>query len=114
MPNALPPSFTSLYRLFLRLSSASVLHYQPAKLNLIARYRPAFEEAAKLTVLVESTGPGKVDPIAVNALRTWHEQSAPEFLSVMFHALTCHPSGQYALVTVEFGTVSRSPPPLDV
>ena len=75
MTSPLPASFTSLYRLFLRLSSASVLHYRPAKLNLIARYRPAFEEAAKLTALVETAGSEKLDPIAVKALRTWHERS---------------------------------------
>ena len=43
----LPPSFTSLYRLFLRTASASVLHHRAATRNLRALWRPLFEGGAK-------------------------------------------------------------------
>jgi hypothetical protein len=41
----LPPSFTSLYRLFLRTSSAAVLHHPAAKIALRKSWRPIFEGA---------------------------------------------------------------------
>ncbi|THH15066.1 hypothetical protein EW146_g5359 [Bondarzewia mesenterica] len=47
-PNALPPTFTSVYRLFLRASSASVLHHKTATRHLRLLWRPTFREAAKV------------------------------------------------------------------
>ncbi|KAI0310106.1 hypothetical protein OF83DRAFT_1071082 [Amylostereum chailletii] len=44
----LPPSFTSLYRLFLRASSASVLHHYAAKRHLRQLWRPTFDAAARV------------------------------------------------------------------
>lgn len=43
---ALPPEFTSLYRLFLRATSATVLHSGPATRGLRRLYRPSFQAAA--------------------------------------------------------------------
>lgn len=43
----LHPSFTSLYRLFLRTVSASVLHQPRAVADLRALWRPVFKDAAK-------------------------------------------------------------------
>jgi hypothetical protein len=45
----LPATFTSLYRLFLRICSASVLHHRPATRNLRQLWRPTFDAAAKVT-----------------------------------------------------------------
>lgn len=42
----LPLSFTSLYRLFLRTSSASVLHHRAATRYVRAQWKPTFREAA--------------------------------------------------------------------
>jgi hypothetical protein len=44
----LPPSFTSLYRLFLRASSASVLHQNAARKQLRRLFRPVFDAAARV------------------------------------------------------------------
>ena len=42
----LPPSFTSSYRLFLRASSASVLHHRAATRYVRILWKPTFREAA--------------------------------------------------------------------
>ena len=44
----LPPSFTSLYRLFLRTSSTSVLHQNAARKQLRQLFRPVFDAAARV------------------------------------------------------------------
>ncbi|KAF9237872.1 hypothetical protein BU15DRAFT_88562 [Melanogaster broomeanus] len=44
----LPPSFTSLYRLVLRATSASVLHHTGARKNFRKLWRPAFDAAAQV------------------------------------------------------------------
>jgi len=49
----LPASFTSLYRLFLRTASAAVLHHRSARINLITRWRPIFDAAARVTKELE-------------------------------------------------------------
>ena len=54
----LPASFTSLYRLFLRTASAAVLHHRPARVNLISRWRPIFDAAAKVTKELEHSPQG--------------------------------------------------------
>ena len=45
----LPPEFKSLYRLFLRTASATVLHHPQATRNLRLLWRPAFDAAARVT-----------------------------------------------------------------
>ncbi|KDR75513.1 hypothetical protein GALMADRAFT_68608 [Galerina marginata CBS 339.88] len=47
--NRLPATFRSLYRLFLRTSSAAVLHQRQARKNLRERWRPIFDVGAKVT-----------------------------------------------------------------
>ena len=44
----LPTSFTSLYRLFLRASSASVLHQNASRKQLRQLFRPVFDAAAQV------------------------------------------------------------------
>ncbi|KAF9047577.1 hypothetical protein BJ165DRAFT_1526869 [Panaeolus papilionaceus] len=46
----LPASFRSLYRLFLRTSTASVLHHPVARVNLRQRWRPIFNQGAEMTL----------------------------------------------------------------
>jgi len=46
--NRLPHSFTSLYRLFLRAGSASVLHQKAARKQLRRLFRPIFDVAARV------------------------------------------------------------------
>lgn len=45
----LPATFRSLYRLFLRTASATVLHHRQARRNLRQRWRPVFDDGAKVT-----------------------------------------------------------------
>ena len=73
----LPASFTSLYRLFLRTASASVLHHRSARLNLITRWRPVFDAAAKVTKELEyspqdSTSTWRQERI--DWLKIWNER----------------------------------------
>ncbi|PCH35723.1 hypothetical protein WOLCODRAFT_140046 [Wolfiporia cocos MD-104 SS10] len=51
----LPPSFTSLYRLFLRTSAVSVLGHRPAFRQLRILWRPCFESAAQVLHRVQRT-----------------------------------------------------------
>lgn len=44
----LPPTFSSLYRLFLRATSASVLDHRPAVRRLRKLWRPSFEGAVRV------------------------------------------------------------------
>lgn len=50
----LPPSFTSLYRLFLRASSAAVLHHRAATRNIRTLWKPTFRDAAVVTRKLQS------------------------------------------------------------
>ena len=68
MQGRLPASFTSLYRLFLRTASASVLHHKTARLNLITRWRPIFNAAAKVTKELEYSSPQD------NSSSTWRQE----------------------------------------
>jgi len=50
----LPRSFTSLYRLFLRASSASVLHHRAATRYVRTLWKPTFREAAVVILKLQS------------------------------------------------------------
>lgn len=50
----LPPSFTSSYRLFLRASSASVLHHRVGTRYIRALWKPTFREAAAVIHKLQS------------------------------------------------------------
>ncbi|KAJ7132996.1 hypothetical protein C8R46DRAFT_1140294 [Mycena filopes] len=52
--SSLPSHFTSLYRLFLRTSSASVLHQKKATTAIRKLWRPVFEDAAKVTTKLQA------------------------------------------------------------
>ena len=51
----LTPKLASLYRIFLRATSTSVLHKDQATKNLRRLYRPAFEAAAKTARSLETS-----------------------------------------------------------
>lgn len=50
----LPPSFTNVYRLFLRTTSASVLNHSSATRNLRKLWKPSFRDAAVTIRALES------------------------------------------------------------
>ncbi|KAH7921026.1 hypothetical protein BV22DRAFT_1020178 [Leucogyrophana mollusca] len=64
----LPPSFTSLYRLLLRASSASVLQKPSATRSLRALWRPTFEHAAQVICALQHN---TENPTERDKLRTW-------------------------------------------
>lgn len=64
----LPASFTSVYRLFLRTCSASVLQHQGAKRNLRHLWRPTFVAAAKI---IRELQVGPQDSTSRNAKEEW-------------------------------------------
>lgn len=91
MQGRLPASFTSLYRLFLRTASASVLHHKTARLNLITRWRPIFNAAAKVTKELEYSNPQ--DSSSSNStwrqeridwLKIWNERGRFFFVLILF------------------------------
>ena len=53
----LPPTFTSLYRLFLRTTSAAVLHHPNSKRNLRRLWRPIFNTAASVIDQIQQDSP---------------------------------------------------------
>jgi len=71
----LPASLTSVYRLCLRASSASVLHHRVAAANLRRLLRPTFDAAANVTKQLQN-GPSNTDEQAqLKAwLNTWEER----------------------------------------
>ncbi|KAF8161739.1 hypothetical protein K438DRAFT_1619017 [Mycena galopus ATCC 62051] len=69
----LPSDFTSLYRLFLRTSSASVLHQSKGAKALRRLWRPAFENAALVTNQLQNTSLSTARRNELELwLRTWH------------------------------------------
>ncbi|KAH9965446.1 hypothetical protein BC827DRAFT_1126452 [Russula dissimulans] len=77
---SLPPSFTSLYRLFLRASSVSVLHHQAATRHVRTLWKPTFREAAVVIHKLQSPTPEK------ERLERWYclwEQSMERTLSLL-------------------------------
>ncbi|KAJ6593212.1 hypothetical protein B0H19DRAFT_14565 [Mycena capillaripes] len=69
----LPPSFTSLYRLFLRTTAASVLHQNKSTKSLRKLWRPAFEDAARVTLQLQSSSLSTAHRNDLEIwLQTWH------------------------------------------
>ncbi|KAJ7721476.1 hypothetical protein B0H16DRAFT_1790679 [Mycena metata] len=71
----LPSHFTSLYRLFLRTSSASVLHQRKASSTLRKLWRPAFEDAARVTTELQSSSLSRLRRNGLELwLQIWHRR----------------------------------------
>jgi len=67
----LPPSFTSLYRLFLRTSSAAVLHHGAATRYVRTLWKPTFREAAVVVHKLQSPTLGTSEK---EQLEKWHSR----------------------------------------
>ncbi|KAG8220449.1 hypothetical protein J3R82DRAFT_3143, partial [Butyriboletus roseoflavus] len=72
----LPPSFTSLYRLFIRASSASVLHQNASRKQLRQLFRPVFDAAAQVVGDLQSNQLSRSERIRREyLLNTFHQRS---------------------------------------
>jgi hypothetical protein len=72
----LPPTFTSLYRLLLRATSASVLHHTSATRGLRQLWRPTFREASKVFRRLNDESCEKTErEKSLEWLRVWERQS---------------------------------------
>ncbi|KAJ4468296.1 hypothetical protein J3R30DRAFT_1696558 [Lentinula aciculospora] len=80
----LPPSFTSLYRLFLRTSSASVLHQSLAVKNIRSLWRPIFADAAHVFKKLQAN---PSDQALQNWLTDW-ETRMDRTLSILYASAT--------------------------
>lgn len=75
--NGLPPSFTSLYRLFLRASSASVLHQNASRKQLRRLFRPVFDAAARVVGDLQSNQLSRSERMNLeHFLNTFNQRSA--------------------------------------
>ncbi|KZT03931.1 uncharacterized protein LAESUDRAFT_738068 [Laetiporus sulphureus 93-53] len=83
MSRNLPPTFTSLYRLFLRSTAASVLYKRPAVKRLRQAWRPVFEGAARIVRRLQD---GPTSESERNKLQRWYslwESRMDETLSLL-------------------------------
>ncbi|KAJ3749179.1 hypothetical protein DFH05DRAFT_1390683 [Lentinula detonsa] len=83
----LPSSFTSLYRLFLRTSSASVLHQSLAVRNIRALWRPIFSDAAHVIEKLQAKPCEREQELLRNWLRNWETQM-DRTLSLLYASAT--------------------------
>ncbi|KAJ7099358.1 hypothetical protein B0H15DRAFT_543879 [Mycena belliarum] len=71
----LPADFTSFYRLFLRTSSASVLHQPRAVKSLRKLWRPTFDDAARTTARLQTDELSALDRSDMETwLKIWHRR----------------------------------------
>jgi hypothetical protein len=68
MTTRLPSTFTSLFRLFLRTTSATVLHHTAAKHSLRKLWRPSFTQAARVIRQLENVA---MDASERDKLQIW-------------------------------------------
>lgn len=81
--SALPSSFTSLYRLFLRTASASVLHHPPAVRHIRRLWRPFFEDGAQAAHLLARSDGASPEFMRVRQwYNTFEQRSTPPCSSV--------------------------------
>ncbi|KAF8504646.1 hypothetical protein F5888DRAFT_1799329 [Russula emetica] len=79
----LPPSFTSSYRLFLRASSASVLHHRVATRYVRTLWKPTFREAAVVIHKLQSPTLGISEKEQLEKWRCLWELSIDRTLSLL-------------------------------
>lgn len=110
----LPASFTSLYRLFLRASSASVLHQNAARKQLRSLYRPLFDAAAQVVKDLQSNHFSHLERMRRERfLNTFQQRSALTVYSLLTSCLTCL-SGRYFESSAQLCAVSRDPSSSDL
>ncbi|KAF8507747.1 hypothetical protein JB92DRAFT_2958263 [Gautieria morchelliformis] len=73
-PIRLSSQLTSTYRLFLRATSAAVLHHPTATRNIRKLYRPIFDEAANVDVQVKTTRDPQKTKLLEQWLVTWNKR----------------------------------------
>ncbi|KAK1226595.1 hypothetical protein PQX77_010435 [Marasmius sp. AFHP31] len=81
----LPPTLTSVYRLFLRTASASVLHHRIATRNLRQLWRPVFEDAAQVVKKMGKAKDGQERRDLENWLGQW-EKRMDNTLSILYNS----------------------------
>ncbi len=79
----LPPSFTSLYRLFLRVSSASVLHHRAATRYVRTLWKPTFREAAVVIHELQSPTLGISEKEKLERWRSLWELSSESHVDIL-------------------------------
>ncbi|KAJ7503192.1 hypothetical protein B0H11DRAFT_1988210 [Mycena galericulata] len=102
---SLPPSFTSLYRLFLRTAAASVLHQARATKALRKLWRPPFEDAAYVTARLQNDSLSSTNRNDLEVwLRAWHLR-IDNTLAMLF--TSCKTRGLSHQVTRNLGLLVR-------
>ena len=78
----LPPSLTSLYRIFLRTISASVLHQSRSTRTIRRLYRPEFEAAVNVIRKLQSDTLESTERTKLESwLGVWNARSAKNYLA---------------------------------
>jgi len=95
-PHMLPPSFTGLYRLFLRTSSVSVLHHRAATRHIRTLWRPTFREAA---VVIHKLQSPTLEYPEKGRLERWYR---------LWERSSESPSRTLSIVKVDFFLVDRT------
>ena len=73
----LPPSFTSVYRLFLRATSSSVLNHRSSTRRLRRLWRPTFSQAADVIRRLQSLSNTDKDAhVLTDWLKVWQERGS--------------------------------------
>jgi hypothetical protein len=103
----LPQSFTSLYRLFLRASSAAVLHHRAATRYFRPLWKPTFREAAIVIRRLQNPTLGSFEKAPLERWLCLWELSSECQISVSSQSPNLVLSGQNTLVTFYISTVSR-------
>jgi hypothetical protein len=110
---SLPTEFRSLYRLFLRVNSAVVLHHSPSKTQLHRLWRPVFDEAAfKIHRLQHHDVCSSERTNIVQWLYTWHRRGEFPSSLIMLSSEWCTEifSGSYTFATRDRGGIKRTRP----
>ncbi|KAG6382062.1 hypothetical protein JVT61DRAFT_700 [Boletus reticuloceps] len=82
----LPPSFKSLYRLFLRASSASVLHHNAARKQHRRLFRPVFDAAAKVVGKLQRNRLSRSERIGCEQFLNTFQQRMDGTLSLLLNS----------------------------
>ena len=111
-PMALPTEFTALYRLFLRATSAAVLHNGPALRGLRKLYRPSFEAAASAVRQMENMEAGSKNAEKVRKWLEEFDKRSTIFVScrLYFTYFSCFAvSKQYTVLISKCIAITRPP-----
>ena len=105
----LPPSFTSSYRLFLRASSASVLHHRAATRYVRTLWKPTFREAAVVIHKLQSPTLGIREKEQLEKWRCIWERSGEFEVDILAPVVKLiFVSGQDPFIARHIGSISRS------